>query len=119
MAVKTSKPKTKPAPEASVEQTKAEALRIKALIDRIAATSQVKRKEMREVVEATLAELGAALAKGESLNLPGLGIVRVTRKAENGVMVLRLRPNATTSKEKPEKAAQGGTEALAEAGEAG
>ena len=109
-----------PAAEAVIEAEKGAALKIKGLIDRIAEKSSVKRKDLREVVEVTLAELGAALAKGESVNLPGLGNLRVARKAENGMIILKLRqPDPNVVKEKPSKGEDAGKEALAEAGEAG
>jgi len=133
MAAKPSKSKPKPKPEVTEQpkiEQKIEVVRLKGFVDRVAAKSPVKRKELREVVDVTLAELGAALAKGEALNLPGLGNIRVARVAENGVMILRLRQIETlpaaaggtsgdAAKENSEKAGEGDTETLAEAGEAG
>lgn len=68
-------------------------LKIKALVDRVTATSGVKRKEVRTVIDAVLAEIGATLGRGEAMSLPGLGHLRVARKAtaENPVMTLKLR----------------------------
>lgn len=68
-------------------------LKIKALVDRVTASSGVKRKEVRTVIDAVLAEIGATLGRGEGMSLPGLGHLRVARKAtaENPVMTLKLR----------------------------
>ncbi|NBZ89088.1 HU family DNA-binding protein [Stagnihabitans tardus] len=107
-------------PEAAPQAEKGATLKIKGLIERIAEKSSVKRKDLRDVVDVTLAELGAALAKGESVNLPGLGNLRVARKADNGMIILKLRqPDPNAVKEKPSKGEDAGKEALAEAGEAG
>lgn len=49
---------------------------------------------MRGVMDATLAAIGAALDRGEALNLPPLGRMRVTRRGEAGgaaTLVIRLR----------------------------
>ncbi len=109
------------APEAAAEGAapKADALRLKALLERVGAKSSVAKKDVRGVVEATLTELGAALASGEGLNLPGLGHLRVSRKGEKGSVTLKMRPaDADAPKKKGKKAAEGGAEALADAAEA-
>jgi DNA-binding protein HU-alpha len=68
-------------------------LRLKELIDRIVDTSGAKRKDVKPIVEAALVEIDKALAKGEVLNLPGLGKLRVVRAASEpgGAMTLKLR----------------------------
>ena len=68
-------------------------LRLKALVDGVAETSGVKKKDVKTVVEAALAQIGAALARGANVNLPGLGHLRVARKgtAESPSMTLKLR----------------------------
>lgn len=91
-------------------------LKIKVLVDRVITTSGVSnRKNVRQVVEATLAELVKALQAGEAPNLPGVGRLRVanTREDASGLhMTLKLRrPNAKAASEKD------GKEALAEVGE--
>ena len=91
-------------------------LRVKDLIERVASASEQNRKEVRLIVEATLAEIGKALAGGESLNLPPLGKVRIAnqRSDETGLMMtLKLRRNA---EKKPGKNDE--KEPLAEVGEA-
>lgn len=68
-------------------------LRLKELVDRVVAATGGKKKGVKEVVEATLTQLGAALQKGESLNLPDLGKMRVARAGTEGggAMTLKLR----------------------------
>ncbi|MBS0564286.1 MAG: HU family DNA-binding protein [Proteobacteria bacterium] len=64
-------------------------LKLKELLDRVAARADVRKKDAKPVVEALLAVLGDALAAGESLILPPLGRVRVnrTKDAANGAML--------------------------------
>lgn len=81
-------------PDAPAAAEAAPALRFKDLLDRVVARSGTRKKDAKGVVEATLAVLGEALAKGESLNLPEFGKARVNRqKGEGGVetMVVKLR----------------------------
>lgn len=96
------------------EVEEARVLRKKDLVLRAAEASGVKRKDTRAVVEAVLAEIGAALSRGEGLVLPPLGKAKVNRQKEKGsaeVLVVRLRRGG-----KPE-AAGGAEEALAKAGD--
>lgn len=91
-------------------------LRVKDLIERVAATSDQNKKDVRVIVEATLAELGKALETGESLNLPPLGKVRIAnqRSDETGLMMtLKLRRNPDRKAGKNDE-----KEALAETSEA-
>ena len=120
---KTAKPEAAPAPApvapevAGEEAKEGVTLKLKGLMERIGAKSDVRKRDLRAVVELTLAELGAALARGEGVNLPGLGHMRVARKADGGSMTLKLRP-ADPAKEKPAKGEDAAKEALAEVGEA-
>ena len=68
-------------------------LRLKELVDRVVATTGGKKKGVKEIVEATLLQMGEALKKGESLNLPALGKMRVARQGAEGggAMTLKLR----------------------------
>ncbi len=99
----TRKPAVKKAPVTPVERVEGAdpvakgpaALRLKELVDRVAAATGGKKKGVKEIVEATLAQLGLALKNGEMLNLPALGKVRVakTQGANPGsAMTLKLRP---------------------------
>ncbi|SEF94636.1 HU family DNA-binding protein [Jhaorihella thermophila] len=72
-------------------------LRKKELIDRVVATSGVKKRDAKPAAEATLAVLGEMLAEGRELNLPGLGKVRINRVEEKDgarVIVCRVRQTA-------------------------
>jgi hypothetical protein len=86
-------------------------LRLKELLGRVTSTTGAKPREVREIVGATLAEIGQALARGEGLNLPDLGRARVTRRsgdAEAGhTLVVKLRQAGATG-------AKAGKEPLAE-----
>ena len=71
----------------------ASGLRLKELVDRVVAATGGKKKGVKEVVEATLLQMGEALKKGESLNLPAFGKLRVARAGVEGggAMTLKLR----------------------------
>ncbi len=101
---------TTTAPEARV---KSSGIKLKELLVRVAEQSDAPKKTQREVSEAVLAVLGAALAAGEELNLPGLGRLKVVKSADKtGGAVLTVKvKNAGQKKE------AGGKEALADAGE--
>ncbi len=90
-------------------------MKVKDLIDRVATASDQNKKDVRAIVEATLAELGKALEAGETLILPPLGRVRIANQksdASGQIMTLKLRRGG---EKKPGKNAG---EALAEASEA-
>lgn len=105
----------KPAPALKVveeagedEPSKAAGVKLKDIVDRVVETSGVKRKEVRPVIEAALVEIDKALARGDTLLLPGLGKLRVVRTAAegNGAMTLKLRkPGAGETKAKSDKEA--------------
>ena len=85
-------------PKAVVAETKAvvsgPVLKKKELIDRVVAMSGGKKKDVKPAVEATLAVLGAAIAKGEELNLQPLGKLMIknrTEKANGEVINCRIR----------------------------
>jgi nucleoid DNA-binding protein len=115
------KPKTAPAEAAaapgaeaasrSADGDRAGALKLRELVVRVSEATGGKKKGVREIVEATLAALGSALEKGEELNLPGVGKVRVAKsvdRAGRATMTLKVR---SAGAPKPK-------EALAEAEEA-
>ncbi|SMX42814.1 HU family DNA-binding protein [Actibacterium lipolyticum] len=85
-------PEVEQVEEAAVE--KPEALRKKELIERVVTASGMKKKDVKPVVEATLAVLGQALSDEEPMNLQPLGKVIINRKKElaNGeVLITRIR----------------------------
>ena len=93
---------------------RAGALKLRELVGRVVDATGGKKKGVKEIVEATLTALGAALAKGEELNLPGVGKVRVAKSADRegrSMMTLKVRGTGTPKPKEPK-------EALAEAEEA-
>lgn len=99
-----------PVPAAApVARVKGPVLKIKDLVSRVAEATGGKKKGVREMVEATLAVLGDALAKGEDLNLPGLGRTRIARTSEKdgaSLMTLKVRRGAHRKKEEKEPLAE-------------
>ena len=70
------------------------AIKLKELVDRVVAASGGNKKGVKAIVEATLTQLGDALQKGETLNLPSFGKLRVARQqdlATGSAMTLKLR----------------------------
>lgn len=69
-------------------------LRIGDLVARVAESTGARRGTVRSVAEATLVEVGQALGRGEAVNLPGLGRVRVTKTTERDgrtIMTAKMR----------------------------
>jgi len=88
------------------------ALKKQEMVARIAAASGAKRKDVKQILEATLQVLGDALSKGEELNLPPLGKVKVNRaKADGGTEILTLRLRRSDAQSGEQK---GGKEGLAQ-----
>lgn len=70
------------------------ALKMKDLIGAVLKATGVKKKGLKEIVEATLSCLGDALSKGHDLNLPPLGKAKVGRQQDQAVgelIVVKLR----------------------------
>ncbi len=81
-------------PTAPQPAEKGASLKKKELIDRVMAATGGKKKDVKEVVEATLAVLGAALQSGEGLNLPPFGKARIAKTKGEGTssaMTVKLR----------------------------
>jgi len=75
------------------------------LVDRVVARSGAKKRDAKGIVEATLAELGEALSKGEELNLKPMGkmvVKREKRVEDRHVLNLKL-----VRKEGPPQGASG------------
>lgn len=73
---------------------KGDAVKLKELLAAVTEKTGAKKKDVREVVDAALAEISAALGAGKSLNLLPLGHIRVARtnaKGDAKMMVLKLR----------------------------
>lgn len=99
--------------EVEAGSDKPSAMKLRELVDRVVDASGAKKKVVKEIVEATLAQLGQALAKGEELNLPGVGKIRVAKSADRqgrAMMTLKVRAAGAPKPKEPKVA-------LAEAGE--
>ncbi|MCT2541110.1 HU family DNA-binding protein [Sedimentimonas flavescens] len=84
--------KTEAAPEAPAQAAAASALRKKDFVERVAKISGAKKAVARDVAQAVLQVLSEALEKGETIALPPLGKMRVTRTAvNNGASVLHIK----------------------------
>lgn len=69
-------------------------LKIKDLVELVTAAVGGKKKDVKDIVEATLTQMGLALDRGHSLNLPAFGKARVARQqpaASGAVLTLKLR----------------------------
>lgn len=101
-----SAPKAATAPEAEAETLPVE-VKMKELVDRVTTVTGAKRSQVKPVVDATLAQIGAALDEGKSLNLPGLGKARIA-KVVNRMLTVKLRrpaPKQDAPEETPEETA--------------
>ena len=96
---------------------KGDAAKMKELLTAVVAKTGAKKKEAKDVIDAVLAEIAAALTSGKSLSLPPLGNLRVAKTQEKGgatMMVLKLRMGGSGSLGEGGKGAK---DALAEGGE--
>lgn len=66
-------------------------VRKKDFVERVALVAGVKKGKVRDVTEAVLQVLGEALANGESLTIPPLGKLRVTRQAGKDGDLLQIK----------------------------
>ena len=102
MAVKAEAKPAKNAKTAAAAEdgvTAAPTLRKKEFLTRVARRAGSKPNQVRAATEAALAELGAALLAGETVNLPGVGKVTVRKRTEkNGAthIVCKLRLPASS-----------------------
>jgi len=79
-------------------------LRIRGLVALVSEASGGKPRDVRAIVEATLTVLGDALARGDDMNLPGLGRTRIARSQErDGASHLTLKVRRGPHKAKTEK----------------
>lgn len=86
-----------PGPERDNDPVSAKVLRKREVLARVAHAADVPQNQVRAVVDITLAELGRAIAAGETLALPPFGRARVSRQSlvKGGeVLVIRLRRKA-------------------------
>ncbi|MFN3724421.1 MAG: HU family DNA-binding protein [Paracoccaceae bacterium] len=100
---------------AEARADRAMALKLRELVSRVAESTGGKKKDIKEIVEATLATLGAALAKGEELNLPGVGKVRVAKSVDRegrSMMTLKVRGVGAAKPKEPKEALADAEEAV-------
>ncbi|SMO51327.1 HU family DNA-binding protein [Paracoccus laeviglucosivorans] len=82
------------APKAEGDPGTAKVLQKRQFLSRIAHRTGMRNAQIKDIVEATLAELGEAMAAGQTLALPPLGRARINRQRDVSgaeVIVLRLR----------------------------
>ncbi len=95
-------------------------LRKKEFIERVAARTDAKMGQVRDITEAVLAELGDALSKGETLSLSPLGKLRVNRqveRSEHEVLVVKIRRSTDGDDANDEGGEKTDTDPLAEDGQ--
>jgi len=94
---------------------RAVALKLRELVGRVVEVTGGKKKGVKEIVEATLTALGDALAKGEELNLPGVGKVRVAKSVDRegrSMMTLKVRGTGTPKPKEPKETLADAEEAV-------
>jgi nucleoid DNA-binding protein len=105
---------TAPQPVVAVpmaEKAKGATLKMKDLVAQVTEASGGKKKGVKEIVEATLAALGGALAKGDAINLPGFGRAKVAHAEDKDAgkpMTIKLKSQTAM------KAKKGGPKPLAD-----
>ena len=62
----------------------AESLKIKALVENVAALTSTKKTDAKVIVETVLAQIGTALFNGVELNLPHLGRLKLVKSVQKG-----------------------------------
>jgi nucleoid DNA-binding protein len=91
----------------AVTKAKGAGLKMKDLVEQVAkAAAGGKKKGVKEIVEATLAALGDALAKGEAVNLPGFGRAKVAHAEDKGAgkpMTIKMKSQPAGAPKKPKK----------------
>jgi nucleoid DNA-binding protein len=93
-ATKAAAPEAPPVTAPEPAAPKAPTYKLKDLVTAVATSTGSKKPDAKEIVEATLAALAAALQSGADLALPPLGRARVVKsESRNGtpVMTLKLR----------------------------
>lgn len=84
------KPERKAVAPKTAAVTTGVVLKLKDIVDSVAAATGGKKPDVKKTVEATLAALGEALATGKALTVPPLGKLRVV-KNKGPALTLKLR----------------------------
>ena len=93
------KPNLKAETPESVAPTSGAPLKLKDLVDMVAAATGGKKPDVKKTVEATLLALGEALATGKALTVPPLGKLRVVKNKGTAVTLkLRLADGAKAAR---------------------
>jgi nucleoid DNA-binding protein len=98
---------------AMADKAKGATLKMKDLIEQVTEASGGKKRGVKEVVEATLAALGAALSRGDAINLPGFGRAKVAHAEDKGAgkpMTIKLKTQSPGAAKKPGKQGLADTE---------
>ncbi|SEW21574.1 DNA-binding protein [Aliiroseovarius sediminilitoris] len=78
-------------------------VKTKDMLARVAARTDLRPNQVRDVYEAVLEELGTALMRGEKLRLPPLGMIKVNRQKtlpDADVLICKIRRNKASDKVK-------------------
>jgi nucleoid DNA-binding protein len=97
----------------------ASGLRLKDLVERVVAATGGKKKGVKEIVEATLTQMGDALQRGETLHLPAFGKARVAKAGAEGGGAMTVKLRRGPNEGRKAKAAAEDKDALAEESEQG
>ncbi len=91
---------------AVADKAKGATLKMKDLIAQVTEAAGGKKKGVKEIVEATLAALAGALARGDAINLPGFGRAKVAHAEDKGAgkpMTIKLKSQSATRAKNPGK----------------
>ncbi|MDE9450640.1 HU family DNA-binding protein [Aliiroseovarius sp. Z3] len=91
---------TKPA-EVTPATSPEPVVKTKEMLARVATRTELRPNQVRDVYDAVLEELGAALVRGEKLRLPPLGTVKVNRQKtmpDADVVICKIRRNKVSAK---------------------
>ena len=100
------KPVAVAAPAPVADKAKGATLKMKDLIAQVTEAAGGKKKGVKEIVEATLAALAGALAKGDAINLPGFGRAKVAHAEDKGAgkpMTIKLKSQGANQARKAGK----------------
>jgi nucleoid DNA-binding protein len=92
-------------------------LRKSDLVDRLVIATGAKKNLVKQITDAVLVEIGAALDKGEELALPPLGRIRMVKRKDTGsgeILTVRLRRLSEVPANKAGKPAAKEDEGLAD-----
>lgn len=92
---------TKPTPPEPIEETPVALMKKPELLDAVVARTNLKKRDVKPAVEAALAVIAEALVRGDDINLPPMGKLRVVKSkpldAGAHVLTLKLRTMKTAA----------------------